>query len=141
MYTRWKQFINTVQPVLSKPCIKQAPVLSKHFQFPLMDFTCKRTSIKQAPVLCGQRPLASVPNLALSSHSFHQLHKKKYFVMDILTLSGVKIVFTPFRCHNSLFIVSKDHPRQLVWENLVTITTDRTITVVTDYASICNTFS
>ena len=30
---------NTVQPVLSKPCIKQAPVLSKHFHFPPIDFT------------------------------------------------------------------------------------------------------
>ena len=31
--------------------------------------TClKQPCIKQAPVLCGQRPLVSVPILALSSH-------------------------------------------------------------------------
>ena len=28
----------------------------------------------------------------------------------------------------------KDHPSHLVWENFVTFTTDRTITVVTNYA-------
>ena len=33
--------VSTVQPGLSKPCIKQAPVLSKHFHFPPIDFTCK----------------------------------------------------------------------------------------------------
>ena len=32
---------HTAQPVLSKPCIKQAPVLSKQFHFPPIDFTCK----------------------------------------------------------------------------------------------------
>ena len=34
-------FLSRVQPVLNKPCIKQAPVLSKHFHFPPIDFTCK----------------------------------------------------------------------------------------------------
>ena len=29
-----EMFVSTVQPLLSKPCIKQAPVLSKHFHFP-----------------------------------------------------------------------------------------------------------
>ena len=71
-YSGWLEgFRNTVQPVLRKPCIKQAPALSKHFHPP------------PPPLILhvheGQRTLVSVPIVALSSHSFHQLHKKEIF--------------------------------------------------------------
>ena len=44
------RYVDTVAPVLVATSIKQAPVLSKHFNVPPIDFTCKWTCIKQAPV-------------------------------------------------------------------------------------------
>ena len=85
----------TVQPVLSKPCIKQAPVLSKRFHSPQLILHVNEPLLSKhlSYVASGHYFLSQFWLLA-ATH-FINCIKNKYFHMGIQTQPGVKIVFTP----------------------------------------------